>query len=135
MQYRYIEIYDIVSMGSFNQILDENATCRDMFEYFFDLSPADVAVLYSLDNGAGECLDDIALKMKKDRTTVFRSLQRLVGTGIVRKKKNVMEKGGYYYLYYRISKTKINELINKREGEFHAVLQCLLRDMDNDFKQ
>ena len=33
-------------MGSFNQILDENATCRDMFEYFFDLSPADVAVQF-----------------------------------------------------------------------------------------
>ena len=74
-------------MGSFNQILDENATCRDMFEYFFDLSPADVAVLYSLDNETGATLDDIALKVHKDRTTVFRSLQRLVGTGIVTKKK------------------------------------------------
>jgi len=122
-------------MGSFNQILEENATCRDMFEYFFDLSPADVLVLYSLDGELGECLDDVALKMKKDRTTVFRSLQRLVGTGIVTKKKKIMERGGYYYSYTRISKSKIIELINKREEEFHDVLQCLLGNMDREFKK
>jgi len=122
-------------MGSFNQILEENATCRDMFEYFFDLSPADVLVLYYLDGELGECLDDVALKMKKDRTTVFRSLQKLVGTGIVTKKKKVMERGGYYYSYTRISKAKIIELINKREEEFHDVLQCLLIDMDKEFKK
>lgn len=122
-------------MGSFNQILDENATCRDMFEYFFDLSPADVAVLYSLDNETGATLDDIALMVHKDRTTVFRSLQRLVGTGIVTKKKSILEKGGYYYSYSRISKAKIIELINNREGEFHSVLQCLLKDMESEFEK
>ena len=135
MQYRYIELIHMKYMGSFNQILEENATCRDMFEYFFDLSPADVLVLYSLDGELGECLDDVALKMKKDRTTVFRSLQKLVGTGIVTKKKKVMERGGYYYSYTRISKAKIIELINKREEEFHDVLQCLLVDMDKEFEK
>ncbi len=121
-------------MGSFNQILDEHATCRDMFEYFFDLSPSDVAVLYSLTRDTCETLDDIAMKIQKDRTTVFRSLQRLVATGLVTKKKNVMERGGYYYSYTRISSAKISDLINEKEKAFHAVLQCLLNDIDKEFK-
>ena len=121
-------------MGSFNQILDENATCRDIFEYFFDLSPSDINVLYSLETGKPEPIDDIALRLKKDRTTVFRSMQRLVGSGLVSKRKQCMEKGGYYYSYSRISPEKISDVVNKKEKEFHMVLQCLLKDIYQEFK-
>jgi predicted transcriptional regulator len=121
-------------MGSFNQILDENATCRDIFEYFFDLSPSDINVLYSLETGKPEPVDDIAMRLKKDRTTVFRSLQRLVGSGLVSKRKQCMQKGGYYYSYSRISPEKISDVVNKKEKEFHMVLQCLLKDIDHEFK-
>jgi predicted transcriptional regulator len=121
-------------MGSFNQILDDKATCRDMFEYFFDLSPNDVGVLYSLNQKTQECLDDITSRIQKDRTTVFRSLQRLIGAGLVMRKKNVMEKGGYYYVYSRISSGKISDLVNQKEQEFHMVLQCLLKGIDSELK-
>ncbi|WP_337860025.1 helix-turn-helix domain-containing protein [Ferroplasma sp.] len=121
-------------MGSFNQILDDNASCRDIFEYFFDLSPADVSVLYSLANKKGESLESIASIMKKERTAVFRSLQRLVSTGLVIKKKNILKKGGYYYVYLRISPPKITELVKIRENEFHSALVSLLKDIENDFK-
>ena len=120
-------------MGSFNQILDESATCRDIFEYFFDLSPGDINVLYLLETGKSETVDDIALRLKRDRTTVFRSLQRLVRSELVSKRKQCMEKGGYYYSYLRINPEKIIDLVNKKEREFHRVLQCLLNDINSDF--
>jgi predicted transcriptional regulator len=120
-------------MGSFNQILDESATCRDIFEYFFDLSPSDINVLYLLETGKSETVDDIALRLKRDRTTVFRSLQRLVRSELVSKRKQCMEKGGYYYSYLRINPEKIIDLVNKKEREFHRVLQCLLNDINSDF--
>ncbi len=120
-------------MGSFNQILDESATCRDIFEYFFDLSPSDINVLYLLETGKPETVDDIALRLKRDRTTVFRSLQRLVRSELVSKRKQCMEKGGYYYSYLRINPEKIIDLVNKKEKEFHRVLQCLLKDINSDF--
>ena len=120
-------------MGSFNQILDESATCRDIFEYFFDLSPSDINVLYLLETGKPETVDDIALRLKRDRTTVFRSLQRHVRSELVSKRKQCMEKGGYYYSYLRINPEKIIDLVNKKEKEFHRVLQCLLKDINSDF--
>lgn len=122
-------------MGSFNQILDESATCRDIFEYFFDLSPSDINVLYLLETGKPETVDDIALRLKRDRTTVFRSLQRLVRSELVSKRKQCMEKGGYYYSYLRINPEKIIDLVNKKEREFHRVLQCLLKDINSDFNK
>ena len=122
-------------MGSFNQILDESATCRDIFEYFFDLSPSDINVLYLLETGKPETVDDIALRLKRDRTTVFRSLQRLVRSELVSKRKQCMEKGGYYYSYLRINPEKIIDLVNKKEKEFHRVLQCLLKDINSDFNK
>ena len=122
-------------MGSFNQILDESATCRDIFEYFFDLSPSDINVLYLLETGKPETVDDIALRLKRDRTTVFRSLQRLVRSELVSKRKQCMEKGGYYYSYLRLNPEKIIDLVNKKEKEFHRVLQCLLKDVNSDFNK
>ena len=122
-------------MGSFNQILNENATCRDIFEYFFDLSPTDINVLYSMYDGKPETADDIALRLKKDRTTAFRSLQRLAGSGLVSKRKQCMEKGGYYYSYLRNTPEKISDLVNKKEKEFHQALQCLLKDINREFKE
>jgi predicted transcriptional regulator len=121
-------------MGSFNQILDENASCRDMFEYLFDLSPADISVLYTLKDNSGESLLAIASEMKREKTAVFRSLQKLVSAGLVIKKKNILEKGGYYYAYLRISPPKITELVKLRESRFHSALKCLLKDIQNDFE-
>ncbi len=122
-------------MGSFNQILRNNATCKDLFEYFFDLSPNDVNILYSLCPDKMETLDEIAGTVKKDRTTAYRCLQKLVGTGLVIKKKNTIDKGGYYFTYSRVSVDQINLLIHEREGEFNSASKLLLKNIKNELKK
>lgn len=135
MQYHYIGQWNYYNMGSFNQLLRNNATCKDLFEYFFDLSPNDVNILYSLCTDEMKTLDEIADYMKKDRTTVYRCLQKLVGTGLVIKKKNTIDKGGYYFTYSRVSIDMINQLIHEKENEFTLASKLLLENIKNELKK
>jgi len=122
-------------MGSFNQLLRNNATCKDLFEYFFDLSPNDVNILYTLCPDDMKTLDEIADSIKKDRTTAYRCLQKLVGTGLVIKKKYTIPKGGYYFTYSRVSIEEINYLIHEKEDEFNSASKLLLKNIKNELKK
>lgn len=59
----------------------------------------------------------IAEIIPKDRATISRSIQRLMGIGVVRKTKINLERGGFKYLYSSMSveelKTKLMELISR----------------------
>ncbi len=131
----YIQNCDYYYMGSFNQLLRNNATCKDLFEYFFDLSPNDVNILYTLCPDNMKTLDEIADSIKKDRTTAYRCLQKLVGTGLVIKKKYTIDKGGYYFTYSRVSIDNINSLIHEKENEFKCASELLLKNIKNELKK
>ncbi len=76
------------SAPSVNTLTRMGATVKDLFTQLYDLSPPELDILFMLINrqdGEQEpmTLEQISKAMDRDKSTTFRSLQKLVTIGLV----------------------------------------------------
>jgi predicted transcriptional regulator len=76
-----------------------NICCDDVIKCVFDLNVLDLNVYKELKKN-GQCrADDLAKKMNRERSTIYRSLQKLTCCELCIKQTNTIETGGYYHVY------------------------------------
>ena len=69
----YLYNIDMPSVEPLSSITRLNATVKDLLIYLFDFSPMDSEVLFTLmKKNQSLTVDELAKKLKRDRTTVFR---------------------------------------------------------------
>ena len=92
-------------------------TCFEIIKAAYALSENELEIMMCIKNIQPVDIKGIAEIIPKDRATISRSIQRLMGIGIVRKTKINLDRGGFKYLYSSMSveelKTKLLELINR----------------------
>ncbi|MBN2603737.1 MAG: TrmB family transcriptional regulator [Candidatus Thermoplasmatota archaeon] len=77
----------------------ENITCQDLIKCVFDLNNLDNEVYKLLKQTGKSTTIELSKKLKKERSTVYRSLQKLILCGLCEKQQKKIKTGGYYYLY------------------------------------
>ena len=94
----------------------ENMCCDDVLSCVFDFNGLDLDVYKKLREVGESRADDLAQKINKERSTVYRSLQKLTSCGLCIKKTNKIATGGYYHTYSRIdiklAKKKVESCID-----------------------
>jgi predicted transcriptional regulator len=79
-------------------------------------------------------LDDLTKEGNRDKSTVFRSLQKLVSIGICNKETRTLREGGHYHLYSMIPLSIFKKETEKRvrdlEESIHKVLKRFEKDVD-----
>ena len=95
----------------------KDVTCFDIIKAAYALSENELEIMMCIKNIQPADIKAITEIIPKDRATISRSIQRLIGIGIVRKTKINLERGGFKYLYSSLSvdelKTKLRELIKR----------------------
>lgn len=71
----------------------------EAIQCIFDLNRLDIDVYKKLQEIGTVRTDEIAKYLKKERSTVYRSLQKLTSCGICQKIRKTLEQGGYYHMY------------------------------------
>jgi len=91
--------------------------CDDMIQCIFNLNNLDLKVYHIIKEKKEQKISNIAQILKKDRSTIQRSIKRLISCGLFKKKINKLSKGGYFYTYQlnedKIIKQKIEKCIDK----------------------
>jgi len=105
-----------------------NSTVKDLFIYIYDLSPLDLDILFFLiKNKKAMTLEGIVKEVDRDKSTVFRSLQKLVGLGVCVKETKTIKEGGYYHVYSAIDiktfKMETEKKVKELELSFHRILR------------
>ena len=94
----------------------KNICCDDVIRCIFDFNNLDINVYKKLKEDGELKAQELAYKLKKERSTVYRSLQKLTKCGLCIKKTNKIEAGGHYHTYECINsklvKIKIESCIN-----------------------
>jgi predicted transcriptional regulator len=113
-----------------------SATVKDLFIYLYDLSPLELDLLLIL-NRTNEALtlDEISQHADRDRTTVFKSLQKLVKAGICNKETKTMKDGGYYHVYSAIDIETFKLETQKRVKELKEGLDRILKRFEQDMNK
>jgi predicted transcriptional regulator len=113
---------------SLDAITRLNATAKDLLIYLFDLAPLDVDMLFLLmKNKKPMMLEEVAKKLSRDKTTVFRSAQKLVSIGLCIKDTRTLKGGGYYHVYsvvnFETFKQQTELRIKEIQGSFERIMQ------------
>jgi predicted transcriptional regulator len=131
------------SIPSVNTLTRMNATVKDLFIQLYDLSPLDLDILFMLISKKNEeprTLDQVSKDTDRDRSTTFRSLQKLVGLGLCVKETKTIKEGGYFHVYSVVDmetfraeterrvkdlQKSLDRLLKKFEGEMHKAISSM----------
>ena len=115
-----------------------NATVKDLFIQLYDLSPLDLDILFMLISKKNEepmTLDEVSKGTDRDRSTTFRSLQKLVTLGLCMKETKTLKEGGYYHVYSIVDMETFKIETERRVRDLQRSLDRLLKKFENDMQK
>lgn len=113
-------------MKSLSCIMEKNATYYDLLSCLFSMNDLEIAVLKSLRDSGKANLDELAEVVKRNRSTVFKALGKLVSIGLVNQYNEPLQRGGRVSYYYPAETGKIVDLIARKRMEICASFDTLI---------
>jgi len=104
--------------------------CKDIVQCAFSLNDFEIEVYKGALAHGPIRADDLADKMGKDRSTVYRALQRLLTCGMCYRETRSLDKGGYYHVYMSISKEELRRRLERCVEEWVERMQKALERFD-----
>ena len=110
-----------------NRHLEEDLECEDLLECLYELNELDRRVYRRL-SGAEEPLtvDELAAAVTRERSTVYRSVQRLLQFGLVQKEQVNYDRGGYYHVYRLTDPDEVADQMQDKLNDWYAEIGYLL---------
>src|SRR5215203_5671668 len=125
------------SIPSVNTLTRMNATVKDLFIQLYDLSPLDLDILFMLISKKDHepmTLDDVSKEADRDRSTTFRSLQKLVSLGICVKETKTIKDGGYFHVYSVVDMETFKKETERRVKDLQRSLDRLLKKFEGEMQ-
>ncbi|RLF34883.1 MAG: TrmB family transcriptional regulator, partial [Thermoplasmata archaeon] len=108
--------------------------CQDILECVFHLNRLDLEVYRKLNEIKKARVGTLAKTLGKERSTVYRSLQRLVACGLCSKKTMTIKTGGYYHVYFCSDLKKVKNRIEDCIDEWYRYMKQNIRDFEKKIK-
>jgi predicted transcriptional regulator len=113
-----------------SSLLRTNTTMKELFVYLYELAPLDVDLLFILIKKSSEnplSLEDLAELVSRNKTSVFRSMQKLQSLRLCNRVLETRKEGGYYYLYSAITMHELKNETEKRVKDLENNIGRLLK--------
>ncbi len=112
------------------KILAGEASCKDIVKCIYRLTDFELAIYKRLAKQGPQRADDLAPIMKKDRSTVYRALQKLVSSGLAFRDTRSIERGGYYHVYTAVSPDQLKDSLHKCADDWFMNMNKAIEDFD-----
>ena len=109
------------------------ATCEDVMQCFFNLNQFELDLYLKLVEKGPERSDRLAKKMKKDTTTVYRALQKLISCGLCFRETKTIERGGYYHVYSAVGPDIVKKKIEDCIDQFNTSMKRALTEFSGKY--
>jgi predicted transcriptional regulator len=108
-----------------------NASLKDLIMSLYDLTPLEFDLLFTLiARKKAIPLDVLSKEVDRDKTTVFRYLQKLVNLRICEKDTKTLKEGGLYHVYTAIDIAAFKMETEKRVNEIKESFDSLLKKFE-----
>ncbi|MEM3670274.1 MAG: helix-turn-helix domain-containing protein [Thermoprotei archaeon] len=122
-------------MSGVQFVVRADASCTDLLDCLYNLNSIESRMFFTLANQGAMTLDQLAAKVGRDRTTTHRSLQKLVGAGLVYKRSTGLPGGGYCHVYSAVELSKIRRQAELKVNEICKGLRRLIDRFEDDVKK
>lgn len=79
-------------------------------------------------------IDDVAEQVDRERSTAYRSIQRLLQSGFIQKEQVNYDKGGYYHVYFSIPPARIARDMQRTVNDWYAKMDRLIQVFEEQYE-
>jgi len=119
---------------SMSEYLQQDMECEGLLECFHGLKELDREIFGVLVD-AEEMLtvDEIADAVERERSTAYRSIQRLVQAGFVQKEQINYEQGGYYHVFRPTDPDRMADEMQRMLNDWYAKMGQLVQEFRDKY--
>lgn len=111
---------------------DKKLCCDIIIKNVYELNSLDIKVFKKLRELKESRADLLAKEMKKERSTIYRSLQRLTLCKLCNKTKKKIDKGGYFHSYTSNESKKLREEIESCIDQWYESMKNTLKEFEKE---
>jgi len=122
--------------NSMAEYLQQDMECEGLLECIHGLKELDkrcYRVVIESDNPL--TIDDIAERIDRERSTAYRSIQRLLQSGFIQKEQVNYEQGGYYHVYKPTDPSEVSHDMQRMLNEWYAKMGQLIQEFEDKYDQ
>ena len=114
---------------SMSEYLKQDMECEGLLECIHGLKDLD-RECFGVLAGAAEPLtvDEIASKVDRERSTVYRAVQRLLQAGFIQKEQVNYDQGGYYHVYRPTDPDQVADDMQRLLNDWYAKMGQLIQE-------
>ncbi len=121
---------------SMSEQLQQDMQCEGLLECFHGLKQLDKECFRALVNAEEPMtVDEIAETVDRERSTAYRSVQRLLQTGFIQKDQINYDQGGYYHVYYPTDPSQIADDMQRMLNDWYAKMGQLIQEFETKYEQ
>ncbi len=112
------------------KILNGDASCTDIVKCLFGLTDFELVIYRRLVKQGPQKADEMAPILRRDRSTVYRGLQKLISSGLAFRDTKSIERGGYYHVYSAVSPEQLKNKLHKCADDWFDNMNKAIEEFD-----
>jgi predicted transcriptional regulator len=119
---------------SMREYLQQDMECEGLLECFHGLKDLDRTVFGVLVDADGPLtVDEVAERVDRERTTAYRSVQRLLDAGFVHKEQVNYDSGGYYHVFEPVPADEVADDMQRLLNDWYAKMGQLIAEFRSKY--
>ena len=122
--------------NSMAEQLQQDMQCEGLLECIHGLKQLDKECYRALvESDEAMTIDEIAASVDRERSTAYRSIQRLLQTGFIQKEQVNYDQGGYYHVYSPTDPAQVATDMQRMLNDWYAKMGQLIREFEEKYEQ
>ncbi|HUS99053.1 MAG TPA: hypothetical protein VMY59_01885 [Candidatus Thermoplasmatota archaeon] len=109
----------------------DDFTCLDLIRCMFNLKETEIRVLRSIDT-KGKTVVQLSKTLQKDRSTIHRSLEKLLACNLCYKQRKSGKKRGFLDYYFSVPEYEILTKAEKNLDSCYTKMKQILQEIKKD---
>jgi predicted transcriptional regulator len=106
--------------------------CEDIAKCILGIKEIDIDTYKTLVAKGPMTAESLGVILNRERSTAYRSLQNLMGCGLVRRETRTISSGGYFYEYLALVPVRMKEMVQGNIDQWYNKMKKLVTDIDKD---
>ncbi|WP_435195932.1 helix-turn-helix domain-containing protein [Natronomonas sp. EA1] len=114
---------------SLAEMLQQDMACESLLDCFHGLTELDREVFRTLADATEPLtVDEVAAAVERERSTAYRSIQRLLDAGFLEKQQVNYEQGGYYHVFSPRAPEELADEMQRMLNDWYAQMGQLIHE-------
>jgi predicted transcriptional regulator len=121
--------------NSMAEQLQQDMQCEGLLECIHGLKQLDKDCFRALvESEEPLTIDEVADRVDRERSTAYRSIQRLLQSGFIQKEQVNYDQGGYYHVYSPTDPSQIANDMQRMLNDWYAKMGQLIHEFEDKYE-